>query len=237
MVRCGLSAVGMAEAAAVLVELIGVGQGQEQFVGKAQGQAARRFDLLRQHGQEQIGSIGQKSARQGDDRRVGDHRPFSGVDAQSPAAVVDPLRFAAEPQGQAGAIAGDERPIALEDTPVDACVLVTREILQRDAVKLGPAVKRADGVDHRVPPRAWLQQGRCGPIRIGLAGFVAATPKAHQSFDERGLFRFGKSGLGVSARPGRRGAVDRHALRLGDFAPGIAIGRMKPATAEIEREA
>src|SRR5207253_1274344 len=57
-----------------------------------------------------------------------------------------------------------------------------------------------------------------------------------QRLQEVGLLRGRKSDRSRTPPPRRRRPVKRTALRLGDLPPGIAIGGMQPAAAEVDRK-
>ena len=130
----------------------------------------------------------------------------------------------------------DGRAIALEHAPVHAGVLVVDEIARRHAAEFGAADIGADRDDQIVPAAARLERlARRRVAALGEHRFETVIEPVHRVAEflllvEREAHRQRRLG------PGRPRLVDGAALLFGDRHPRIAVGRMQPAAAEVERE-
>src|SRR6476646_9914179 len=130
---------------------------------------------------------------------------------------------------------GDHRAVTLDNAPIHPAVVVAAEIKRRHPFEFSPADIGAGGADEVIPASVRIEQcgGRDVPRLLRRQAY--APKKFLARILKRGLLGQGKSDRGRRPHPGRRRAVDRTALRLGNLTPGIAIGRMQPAAAEIDR--
>ena len=74
-----------------------------------------------------------------------------------------------------------------------------------------------------------------GAIRLPLSKRCKPLVKCHEGMAKGGLLGEWKADRSRRLHPWRRRPVDGAALRFGDFSPGIAVRRMQPAAAEVER--
>ena len=142
---------------------------------------------------------------------------------------------AGEPNTEALAVRSDHCAIAIDHTPVHSAVVVALEIACRDPLEIGPAHIAADRADKPVPAPVRCEKRRGRDVGRVFRKRVEPLIKVRQRVEKRGLLRQRKPSRRRRPSPRRRGFVDRAALRDGDRVPGIAVGRMQPATAEIER--
>src|SRR5262245_30869513 len=129
---------------------------------------------------------------------------------------------------------GDHRSVALHNPPVHAAIGIVFEVPSRDPIKLRSADVSVDGVDQGVPAAVRLEKRRGCDVRLALGKRVEPLIKFSLGLEKSVLLRKGKSDRSRTSHPWRRRLVDRAALHLGDFSPGIAVGRMQPAAAEID---
>ena len=201
------------------------------------GRPAAACVLLGQRGQEQVGVCGDEVGRQRDDDDPRADRALARLDRQAPPAMIDAQDLAIERGRQIGAMRGDDAPVALGDAPVHAAVVVAGEIARRHAIELGAAVIGADGVDQRVPAASRLEKRRRRPVGLALGERIDLRAEAAHRLAESFALEGGNVEPRARARPGRRRLVDAAPLPFGDRRPRIAVPRMKPAAAEIERQA
>src|SRR5262249_59579937 len=84
-------------------------------------------------------------------------------------------------------------------------------------------------------PRAErLEKRRRRNVRLFLAARMELLAEFLQRLQKAGLLRKRKADWSRVLRPRRRRLVDRGALRLGNFSPGIAVGRVQPAAPEVD---
>ena len=155
---------------------------------------------------------------------------------QSPPAVVDPLHRTAEHDRQARAVTRDHRPIAADHTIVHAGVIVAPEIARRHPIELRPVDVGADRIDQIIPAAARLEKCRGWAIRCSLGQRAEPLVEFLERPQKVALLLDRKADRKRKPPPGRRRRVDRAACSLGDLPPGIAVGRVQPAAAEIERK-
>ena len=129
---------------------------------------------------------------------------------------------------------GDHRPVALDHAPVHAAVVVALEIPRREPVELGAADIAADRGDELVPATVRREKGRGRDVGRVLGERIEPLVEVPQRVEEGSLLRQRKPDRRRRPLPRRRRFVDRATLRHGDRVPGIAVGRMQPAAAEIE---
>src|SRR5262245_45016304 len=128
----------------------------------------------------------------------------------------------------------NRRPVALDHPPVDATVVVATDIPRRDPIELRPVRVRADRIDPGIPLAARLEKRRGRNVRLLLGAGMKLLVEFLQRLQKAGLLRERKADRSRTPRPRRRRLVDQTALCLGNVSPGIAIGRMQPAAAEID---
>ncbi len=129
----------------------------------------------------------------------------------------------------------DHRSIALHNAPIDTAIVVPKEIPGRNAIELRPADVGADGIDQRVPAAERLEKSRGWNVGLLVGKRIEPLIKFPMGLEEGGLLRKRKSNWSRKAHPWRRSFVDRAALYLSKFSPWIAVGRMQPPAAEIDR--
>jgi hypothetical protein len=147
--------------------------------------------------------------------------------------VIDAPHRAGEQDRHAGGVGGDRRAVALEHPPVDAAVVVTTEITGRDPLEVRPADIGADRVDQAVPAAERLEKGR-GRNVVAVGERIEPLLELLQRVEKGALLRQRETDGCRASPPRRRRLVDRAALCLGDTRPGIAVGRVQPAAAEVD---
>ena len=149
------------------------------------------------------------------------------VDAFNPAAEFDP---------QIRTVRRDDGAVAFDDSPVHAGIDVSLEVPRGNPIQLGAAVPSADCIDHRVPAILRLEVFCGGAVRFVFLDRLRAFAEAsHHRKERRGVFLMGD--LSERTFPGRPRTIDVATLPPRDRDPGILVGRMQPATTEIERKA
>src|SRR5262245_63051491 len=129
---------------------------------------------------------------------------------------------------------GDHPPVALDHPPIYATVVIAIGIPRRDPLKLRSVRVGADRVDQGIPLAERLEKRRRRNVRLFLATGVELLAKFLQRLQKAGLLRKRKADWSRMPRPRRRRRVDRAALRLGEFSPGITGGRVQQAAPELE---
>src|SRR5262249_39304014 len=165
MIDACVGAVGAAKEAALFVEFLSRRQRQKQFVGKPQGQARSRLRFFGQGRGEEKLPFGEQAARDRDDDAISPYCTTCCVHSQSPPAAIDQSHRLAEHGRQARTMGGDRRPVALDDSPVDAAVVVATDIPRRDPIELRSVRVRADGVDQGIPLAERLEKCRGRNVR------------------------------------------------------------------------
>src|SRR6478752_6293669 len=130
---------------------------------------------------------------------------------------------------------GDQRAVSGEHTPVAPSRggIIGEIIGYRELLEASTADVTADRLEIGIP----------GPTRFQrVAGAVALRRNADQAFVPSGvcfigfiLIRFRKAEVSILLTPCRLATIDGKAGCFRDVGPWIAVGRMKPATAEIKR--
>ena len=130
---------------------------------------------------------------------------------------------------------GDHGAVALDHAPVHAAVVISAEITHRHLFELGPADIGAGRPDQVVPAAIRIKQCRRCRVLLSLRRRVHACEEFLARVEIGSLLRKRQADRRRRSHPGRRRPVDRAALRLGNPVPGVAIGGMQPAAAEINR--
>src|SRR5262249_10052505 len=125
-------------------------------------------------------------------------------------------------------------PLALSRRQVDATAVVATDIPRRDPIELRPVRVRADRIDPGIPLAARLEKRRGRNVRLLVGEGRKLVVEFLERLQKAGLLRERKADRSRTPRPRRRRLVDQAALCLGNVSPGIAIGRMQPAAAEID---
>src|SRR5665213_108222 len=175
-------------------------------------------------------------ARYCHDDLIGRDRTLAGFDTQAFAAMIDAMHRAVEHDRHAGAVTADQRAIAFEDAIIDPGIVVTVQILHRQAIQIDAADISADGIDKPVPAACRIEQSRSRDVVLALRRKFRTRKESRDRILELVLLGAWKSHFERRPLPRRRGFVDRHALLLRDAPPRITIGRVQPAAAEIERK-
>ena len=150
--------------------------------------------------------------------------------------MVDCLHRAVERHRRTAGIGGDERAIAVGNAPVHTAVGVVVKIVHRHGGQLGAGDVGGDRADQAIPAPARFEQVRCRPIGRARR-FAHMLEENVERGAEFPLLIERKAERERVAHPGRWGLVDDAALALGDRHPGVTVGGMQPAAAEIERAA
>src|SRR5690349_3650316 len=131
----------------------------------------------------------------------------------------------------------DSRAITLDHAPIDVRRIVVLEVVHRQLIEIAAADVSIDGADQSVPAVAGLEQFGCWPVGfLGRGGL--AREEGVERVDELALPLDRKAiGQRRPLRPRRRRLVEAAALALCDRHPGVAVGGVKPAAAEVERVA
>src|SRR6185312_11186422 len=131
----------------------------------------------------------------------------------------------------------DSRAITLDHAPIDVRRIVVLEVVHRQLIEIAAADVTVDGADQSVPAVAGLEQFGCWPVGfLGRGGL--AREEGVERVDELALALDRKAiGQGRPLRPRWRRLVEAAALALCDCHPGVAVGGVKPAAAEVERVA
>ena len=104
-----------------------------------------------------------------------------------------PLHRTIEHDRHVRAVTADQRAVALDDAPIDRGVLVTIQILHRNAIELGAADIGADGIDQPVPAAARIEQCRSRDV---VFAFCARSTRVKECAD-----RFWKSSCSARGKP------------------------------------
>ncbi len=131
----------------------------------------------------------------------------------------------------------EEPAITLAQPPVDPAVLVADVVLDRDAVELGAVPPSTGRVEQFVPAPAGRHQARQRPVERFRCGSPA---RPGLGFARREPIGFGLDRFAAAAQPGRpfrRPLVDPEAEFPGDRRQWVAVGRMQPFGAAVERKA
>src|SRR5262249_9284977 len=160
---------------------------------------------------------------------------MSGLHPQSTPAVIDELYRTAEYDWQAPPMRRDHRSVTLYNPPINATIFIAKEIPGRNAIELRPTDIGADGIDQCVPAPERLEKTR--GCYVGLLVGKRGKPliKFLMSLEKGGLLRQRKSNWSRRTHPWRRRFVDRAVLYLSKFPPWVAVRRMEPTAAEIDR--
>ncbi len=203
------------------------------MASRPSGRPRARFRLFRQRRIEQEFLVGEHRGRQRHDRLIGGDDAARRFDFQPLAAVIDLQHRAIENAAQLRAIGGDCRPVAFDDAPVDLVAGVIFEVVDREPVKLGAADIGADGVEQIIPAPLRLKIGGCRPVRTlrrPLQPLEEFLLRAREVF----LLSRRKADRQRTALPRRHALVDGATLRFGNLDPGVAVGGVQPAAAEID---
>ena len=237
MIAGRTGAVDVAEYPHVVVELFGTLKRDEDFIGQTQRQTSGSLDFRRQRRREQNMLRRQHSAGYRDDDLISRYRTFRGFDTQPFATIVDAAHRTIQCGRHGGAVLADQRAVAVEDAIIDAGIVVAVEILHREAIEIDTADIGADGVDKPVPAVSRFEQCRSRDIFFLLRRAFHTHKERRDCSLKRVLLDTRKSYFESRPLPGRYGLVDCQAKFLGNGDPRIAIGRVQPAAAQIERKA
>jgi hypothetical protein len=208
----------------------------EELVGEAERQPGGRRQGVGQGRVEDDPARQQDRRRQRHDHPAGPQRAVRGLDPDVGAGMVDPGDRAVEGDRQARRMGGDQRAVAGRHPPVHRRLVVAPMVEGGDPVGLDPVGPGAAGRDQRVPGRGRVGEIRGRPVLPRLGRGVDPLPEGVALGPEGGLPPLLPEGaVAGRAAPGRGSAVDGEAEFVRHRDERVAIGRVQPVAAEVER--
>jgi hypothetical protein len=219
-----------------VVRIIVAANAQEDLVGKPERERRRGVALGVDRRVEFKIAIGNDRGRHRHDHAVGLDQSLRRDQTHPRAAMVDHRDRAIEPNRQALAVSGDQRAIALDQPPIVVAggILIRRPIVQRDGAQVRAIGIARNRVDQRAPGIVGLDEVGKRPVGTAGIGFGAVTELLIGAV-EGILIGACEAEIVPLLTPACGRAVDLEPLGQRDPRPGIAIGRMQPGTAEVER--
>ena len=150
--------------------------------------------------------------------------------------MVDPRHRRLSRHRQSFGKSREQTAVALVEPPIGATVLVADTVADRHQVELGAVCPAARRLEQLIPPSARFEDHR---ERTVLRLHCRFTARHALRLAQRNPFLLGLDGLATAAQPGRpfgRAAMHGEAEALGDRRQRVAVGRMKPFGAAIERK-
>ena len=129
----------------------------------------------------------------------------------------------------------DHRTIAFDHAPVHATIVVASQIPARDSVEFRAAHIGADGIDQAIPTSQGVETSCGSNVPLAFRKDIKSFVEFFEGVGKALLLRNRKPDLGRPACPGWRRPVNRAALGLRNPRPRIAVGRMQPSAAKIDR--
>ncbi len=176
--------------------------------------------------------LGQQRHRHRDDRGAAAQPARGGHDGDLRPAPVEGGDRRAQGDRQPVGETLDQAAIARDHAPVDRRVGVAREVDDRELLGQGARDEAGDGGEIGQPGIAARQALAQRPVRSGMVLDRAPEP-VEGLLARAGLIRAELTLAGERGTPVRQVAVDLQAQLARDRGPGIAVGGMQPAAAQI----